>query len=96
MKRIFYFLLIFIFNATLIEKVAGQSTENLVPLTSNPNQMADANKLSNSRTASSFPSDTIVLSLNGLRDNFSYDSHRPDTSLWDLAFTNPPSQVEPS
>ena len=96
MKRIFYFLLILIFNATLIPKVAGQSIENLVPLTSNPNQMADANKLSNLRTASSFPLDTIVLSSNGLRDNFSYDSHRPDTSLWDLAFTNPPSQVEPS
>lgn len=28
--------------------------------------------------------DTIALPSNGFRDNFMYDSHRPDTILWDL------------
>src|SRR5688572_14212254 len=29
--------------------------------------------------------DTIVLPGTGVRDNFMYDSHRPDTTMWDLA-----------
>jgi hypothetical protein len=29
--------------------------------------------------------DTIALPSNGFRDNFMYDSHRPDTVMWDLS-----------
>jgi len=32
-----------------------------------------------------FPTDTIALPAIGLRDNFMYDSHRPDSTMWDLS-----------
>lgn len=58
--------------------------EVLVPLSANPIQIADAARFASQRSAASFPTDTIVLTSLGLRDKFDYESHRPDTSLWEL------------
>src|SRR6266702_3381062 len=57
--------------------------EKLVPLTVNPIQTAEAIRHANDRT-SVFIQDTITLPTAGITDDFSYASHRPDSSLWDL------------
>ncbi|CAN5249737.1 hypothetical protein BH09BAC5_BH09BAC5_20870 [soil metagenome] len=80
-NRKYYFVLI-IALAFCNTKVFAQ--EMLVPLTSNPIQAAEASNLAAQRSIATFPTDTVVLPSIGLRDNFSYNSHRPDTSLWEL------------
>ncbi len=69
-------------------KLFSQTEEKLVPLTENPIQVKEFQQRlhqqhSTQRTAQAFPTDTIELPASGLFDDFSYDSHRPDTTLWD-------------
>ncbi|MCU0433442.1 MAG: T9SS type A sorting domain-containing protein [Bacteroidia bacterium] len=65
--------------------------EYLMPLRSNPVQAEAARAYSMQRSAVA-PGDTIVLPNNstGITDDFSYDSHRPDTLLWN------PDAVQPN
>jgi hypothetical protein len=58
--------------------------EKLVPLTVNPVQAAEARRHADQRTMV-FPQDTITLPSAGFIDDFSYNSHQPDTALWDLS-----------
>lgn len=58
--------------------LAIQAQEMLTPLT-----RMDGIDRSTDRQAQHVASDTIALSSSGLRDNFMYDSHRPDTTMWD-------------
>src|ERR1041385_2509302 len=89
MKKMFFFSAVFYF---LINNLFAQSAEEIVPLTKNDVQAQDFINRNNFRIGPSAASisDTIPLSSLGLRDNFSYDSHRPDTTLWyDLTATAP-------
>jgi hypothetical protein len=79
MKTPFY--LVFFAVVFSFGKINAQ--EQLVPLTFNPVQAADAIRIAAQRSAAASPTDTVALYTTGLRDNFSYDSHRPDTSLWE-------------
>ncbi|MEO5643303.1 MAG: T9SS type A sorting domain-containing protein [Bacteroidia bacterium] len=75
--------LVFIFTAFLFAgKIFAQ--EHLVPLISNPIQAADAAQFANQRSALVVATDTIVMPTAGFRDKFDYNSHRPDTTLWEL------------
>ncbi|GAB4132106.1 MAG: hypothetical protein Fur0041_03080 [Bacteroidia bacterium] len=58
--------------------------ESLSPLKFNALQY---NASQASRSMSTFPSDTVVVPSSGIKDDFSYDSHRPDTVLWDLSLS---------
>ena len=61
--------------------VAAQ--EMLKPLT----YVQQSDRSSERNSSAVFPLDTIALPSNGFRDNFMYDSRRPDTTMWDLAIT---------
>jgi hypothetical protein len=62
----------------------AQSPEHTLPLRLNPVQSAEVYMNSMQRSAVFFPTDTIVLGNTGIHENFAYDSHRPDTLLWEL------------
>jgi hypothetical protein len=79
MKTPFY--LVFFAVVFSFGKINAQ--EQLVPLTFNPVQAADAMRLAAQRSAAASPTDTIIMPSTGLRDKFDYESHRPDTSLWE-------------
>jgi hypothetical protein len=55
--------------------------ENLRPLTYQPFYANDAARNNQQPVVL----DTIALPSNGFRDNFMYDSRRPDTTMWDLS-----------
>jgi hypothetical protein len=74
---------IFVFSAAVFFSGEIFAQELLVPLTVNPVQQADAIRLASQRSAAAAPTDTVALYTTGLRDNFSYESHRPDTALWE-------------
>ncbi|MGL5888279.1 MAG: T9SS type A sorting domain-containing protein [Bacteroidia bacterium] len=72
---------------------AQTSGEYLIPLRSNPVQAEYARSTArNNSSAVAAAGDTILLPSSGLgiTDDFSYDSHRPDTILWD------PDAVQPN
>jgi Secretion system C-terminal sorting domain len=73
---------------TAVQSVANG--EHLVPLRSNPVQAESARAFSMQRSAVA-SGDTITLPTNGsgFTDDFSYDSHRPDTILWNLDAVQP-------
>lgn len=58
--------------------------EQLAPLVMNPSQAAEFLQRISSRSIVT-PTDTITVPTAGIRETFSYDSHRPDTSLWDVS-----------
>ncbi|MCA6364021.1 MAG: T9SS type A sorting domain-containing protein [Bacteroidetes bacterium] len=64
--------------------------EYLMPLRSNPVQAEFAGKYAMQRSAVA-PGDTITLPANGsgITDDFSYDSHIPDTVLWNRDAVQP-------
>lgn len=63
--------------------------ELIVPLTSNPIQQEEAARRSTQRITVSI-GDTLQLpSGTSITDDFSYDSYRPDTVLWDLSALQP-------
>lgn len=80
MKTPFH-ILFFIAGIFSFGKISAQ--EVLVPLTVNPVQQADAIRLTNQRSAAAAPTDTLIITPLGLRDKFEYESHRPDTALWE-------------
>jgi len=83
MKKIIIISILFFVATT---KLFSQTGEQLVPLTENAIQAGEFHLFSahaNQRTAQSFPMDTIALPPSGLLDDFSYESHRPDTTMWD-------------
>lgn len=55
--------------------------ERLVPLSYLPQSENDIARFS----SAVFPTDTIALPAGGFRENFMYDSHRPDSTMWDLS-----------
>jgi hypothetical protein len=75
--------LILIFCATLFSAGKIFAQEELVPLSFNPEQAADAARLASQRSAAVAPSDTIKMPLTGFRDMFDYGSRRPDSLLWE-------------
>ncbi|MBI3511259.1 MAG: T9SS type A sorting domain-containing protein [Bacteroidetes bacterium] len=84
----FIFSSIIFFSATLIFAQTSSNGEKLIPLTENAIQKQESLLRSTQRTAT-FPNDTVALPSAGLRDNFSYDSHQPDTTIWDLTISPP-------
>jgi hypothetical protein len=81
MKKLIFSSILFFAFANLFAQVG----EQIVPLTINPIQASEYLKRASSRNSNSAIAsilDTIALPSTGLRDNFSYDSHRPDTTLW--------------
>jgi hypothetical protein len=93
MKKTLFYILIFFAAFFANGKMFAQTGEHFVPLTSNPDQMEDAGRMAAMRSGGVSAQDTIVLTSLGLHEDFSYDSHRPDSSIWDIGFTNPPSGV---
>ncbi|MDQ3108352.1 MAG: hypothetical protein M3R17_00515, partial [Bacteroidota bacterium] len=75
--------LILIFCATFICSGKIFAQEELVPLTFNPEQAADAARFAAQRSAAVAPADTVIMPLAGFRDKFEYESHRPDSLLWE-------------
>ncbi len=74
---------LFLFVGLTTRLHAQNSGEVTVPLQINAVQAEYARARGMQRSAASI-SDTITIpSPKGLRDNFTYDSHTPDTSLWD-------------
>ncbi len=77
----------------IIRTAAAQTSgEYLVPLRSNPVQAEQARSAARNTAASvTAAGDTITLPANGtgITDDFSYDSHRPDTILWNLDAVQP-------
>lgn len=61
---------------------AAQAQEMKVPLTAM--NMGNDDR-SDMRYAQVTVQDTIVMPSTGVRDNFMYDSHRPDTTIWDVS-----------
>lgn len=64
----------------LLIMVAGNAQELLTPLTF----MGPAAEARERHAAPVAVLDTVALPAGGFRDNFMYDSHRPDTIMWDL------------
>lgn len=81
MKRIHFTAVLFcLMGANLFAQTTG---EIIVPLTRNATQAAEFIQRTNLRSIQTFPTDTLTLPTTGLLDNFSLDSHRPDTAMWD-------------
>ncbi len=76
--------LVLIFSVTFLFAGKIFAQEHLVPLSVNPSQAEEAARFANQRAAAVFPTDTIVMKSAGFRDKFDYESHRPDSSLWQL------------
>lgn len=74
--------LVFTASAFLILLSAG-AQELLSPLTS-LGPLADDARARARQSAPVTVQDTIMFTAQGLRDNFMYDSHRPDTIMWDM------------
>lgn len=81
MKTRLFALLLLLAGVPAVAQVS-EPAEKLVPLGSNPIQAAEAMHRA-SRMMTPLV-DTIPLPSQGLRDNFEYDSHRPDTALWNV------------
>lgn len=81
MKKTQFLVLIFIATFLFTGNIFAQ--EMLVPLGSNPIQAEDAARMASQRTSSLVALDTIVMTTAGFRDKFDYESHRPDSSLWE-------------
>ncbi len=96
MRKTFKIILIAALAFFTVGNGFAQPEEHLIPLRSNPIQFADAHRFELQRSSMAFLADTIVFPSTGLHDDFSYNSNRPDTSLWDLSFSNPPLEIEPS
>ncbi len=71
-------------GAVVSSAAFAQSPEHTSPLRVNPVQSAEAHMNAMRRSAAVFPADTIILGSTGIHEKFSYDSHRPDTLLWEL------------
>lgn len=81
MMRKFYSLLGAAIISLGAQTVSVCAQEVLTPLT-----YMIGDDRSNERNAPVMPlNDTIALSAAGVRDNFMYDSHRPDTGMWDIS-----------
>ena len=74
MKKLF-------FVGAICLTTAMSAQENLRPLTYQPFYANDAARNHQLPVVL----DTIALPSNGFRDNFMYDSRRPDTTMWDLS-----------
>jgi hypothetical protein len=73
-------LLFFLFGLTA---VAVTAQEILVPLSFNADQAEAVLHSANQRSRSAFY-DTIALYPQGIRDNFAYDSHTANDTIWDM------------
>lgn len=71
----------FLLGACLLFGAAG-AQEVLVPLTYVGGEDRTSVRERNSSVQAA--GDTLVVPTGGFRDNFMYDSHRPDTTMWDL------------
>src|SRR5687768_10220445 len=78
MMRRLYFL-----QGAFLFVIALQAQEVLVPLTYVGGQ--DRASVRERNSSVQVASDTLVVPAGGFRDNFMYESHRPDTTMWDLA-----------